>query len=539
MCVKDKILEHIDKHPHDAEAYVDMVDLCHDTQDHKWNIEFRNTIRRAMRNTVTREEFLKLRQADKKSLLVSAQVDLDSYQQYVEYERDPSKMFYIPRRRILRPLVQDLQDLEDRKITFLGISLPPRVGKSTECIFYLTFHMGRHPDDANVMSGHSDKLTDGFYHEVNDIITSKTEYLWADVFPKVSYESCSAKDETINLNEYKRFPSLTCRSIGGTLTGAVEISENGILYVDDLIEDLEESMNPARLDSKYDAYLNQLKDRKKDGALELMVGTRWNVFDPLGRIQTQYAGNPKYRFTVIPALDENGESNFVYDHGKGFSTEYYQDMKDSIDDASWCAKYMGHPYIREGLLFPADDLQYYNGVLPDGDHYVIDACDVAWGGGDSLSMPFAYVYDDGSVYIDDVIFSKGDKTVTRPIVVGKMKHHLPVKSKFEANNGGDEYADKVDGDLREADIHLNIFSKKAPTNVSKVTRIVQYAPDIKKWYFRDGRHRTPEYQAFMNELTLFVENGKNPHDDAPDSLAQLAEMMYTGLARCTPCQRPY
>ena len=127
---------------------------------------------------------------------------------------------------------------------------------------------------------------------------------------------------------------MTCRSISGTLTGAVEIGSGGVLYCDDLIEDLEESLNPLRLQAKYDAYLNQLKDRKKLGALELMVGTRWNVFDPLGRIQDQYAGNDRYRFRVISALDENGESNFNYQYGLGFDTAYYRDMKESIDDAN-------------------------------------------------------------------------------------------------------------------------------------------------------------------------------------------------------------
>ena len=115
--------------------------------------------------------------------------------------------------------------------------------------------------------------------------------------------------------------------------------------------------------------MNQLKDRKKEGAFELMVGTRWGVGDPLGRVQEQYRDNPRYRFSVIPALDENGESNFEYDYGVGFTAEYYQDMKASIDDATWCAKYMGRPYVREGLLFPADELRYYNGVLPDGEAY--------------------------------------------------------------------------------------------------------------------------------------------------------------------------
>ena len=128
----------------------------------------------------------------------------------------------------------------------------------------------------------------------------------------------------------KRFPTITCRSISGTLTGAVEIGTGGILYVDDIIEDLEESLNPVRLQNKYDAYLNQLKDRKKLGASELMVGTRWNVADPLGRIEEQYRDNSRYRFRVIPALNDEGESNFNYKYGVGFDTAYYEDMKASI-----------------------------------------------------------------------------------------------------------------------------------------------------------------------------------------------------------------
>ena len=71
---------------------------------------------------------------------------------------------------MLKRLVDDLQDLADHVIVFLGISLPPRVGKSTLCIFFMTWMMGRNPDIANVMSGHSDKLTSGFYKEILNII---------------------------------------------------------------------------------------------------------------------------------------------------------------------------------------------------------------------------------------------------------------------------------------------------------------------------------------------------------------------------------
>lgn len=470
---------------------------------------------------------------------LTAKESFDDFLIYLEWRRPPERKFYLPRRRVLKTVVNDLQDLYDGKIEFLGVSLPPRVGKSTLGIMFMCFVMGNRPDIANVMSGHSDKLTDGFFREILSIITDTETYNWQEIFAPVKIVDKSAKNETIDLDKAKRFPTMTCRSVGGTLTGAVEIGNGGILYCDDLVEDLEESLNPVRLQAKYDAYLNQLKDRKKNDARELMVATRWNVFDPLGRIQQQYEGDPHYRFRVIPALDENDHSNFVYDYGLGFTDAYYHDMRESIDDATWWAKYMGRPYIREGLLFPANELNYYNGILPDGDpDQIVAVCDTAWGGGDSLSMPFAYIYGE-AVYIHDVVFNGGDKTVTRPEVIAKMKMHLPHKSQFEQNNGGDEYADVVDAELCKENVRLNITSKRSPSNQSKLARIIMFAPEIKKFYFIDDTHRTGEYRAFMNELTMFVQTGKNPHDDAPDSLAMLAEFIFNGSARLTFMKRPF
>jgi predicted phage terminase large subunit-like protein len=522
--------------------YFDALRLLPDrTESYQYNRELRTATLNAARRTGD-VRFVEL---NKLTYLYSAKDVFEDYLIYCEWNRPPEKKFYMPRRKVLRPLVADLQDLADRKIDFLGISLPPRVGKSTLCIFFLTWLMGRNPDVANVMSGHSDKLTDGFYREVLAIISDPTTYLWADVFPGMKIVETSAKNESIDLNRKKRFPTFTARSIGGTLTGAVEIGEGGCLYVDDLVEDLEESLNPKRLEDKYNAYLNQLKDRKKEGAFELMVGTRWNVLDPLGRVKEQYVDNPRYRFTVIPALNDAGESNFDYQYGLGFSTAYYEDMKASIDSITWLAKYMGDPKVREGLLFPAEELRYYNGVLPDGDAYKVAVCDVAWGGGDSLSMPFAYIFGN-TVYIHDVIFNRGDKTVTQPIVVGRTKIHRPHKERFEANNGGGEYADAIDQQLRKDGVHVNITARRAPNNQSKMARIIQYSPDIKKFYFispgrdENGKpYRTEEYQKFMDELTTFSQMGKNAFDDAADSLAQMADELLHGAARIEVGQRPW
>ena len=458
---------------------------------------------------------------------------------YVEWDRPSSKKFYPPRRKVLKPLVDSLQDLSDKKIKFLGISLPPRVGKSTLCVFFMTWHMGRYPETANVASGHSDKLTDSFFRELLSIMTDADTYHWAEIFPESPVVNTSAKNESIDLVREKRFPTITCRSVGGTLTGAVEIGEDGVLYCDDLVEDLEESLNPDRLQAKYDAYLNQLKDRKKDGAVELMVGTRWNVLDPLGRIQDMYADDPAYRFIVIPALNDQDESNFDYNYGVGFSTEYYHDMRANSDRATWWAKYMGSPYVREGLLFPSDELQYYNGVLPDGEpDRIVAACDVAWGGGDYLSMPVCYCYGD-AWYIHDVVFSNLDKTVTQPLVEGKLSQHLPHSAVFEANNGGHEYCSTIDTRLRDKNVRLNLTSRPAPTKTSKIARIVKVAPEIRKMFFIQPKYASQEYRAFLNQVCTFVITGKNEHDDAPDSLAMLVDAISSNFGTVTVMERPF
>lgn len=475
------------------------------------------------------------------AMLLEAPYRFESFLLYMEKNRRPEKRFYQPRAKTLKIVVDDLQDLEDGLLDFYGLSLPPRVGKSTLCIFFLAWVIGKRPASHNAMSGHSGILADRFYNDVQKL-TENEEYTFREIFPKVQLCRKSADKNELSYDEVESFATLTCRGIDGTWTGAVDISPDGYLYVDDLVRDRTESLSPTRLENRYQDYLNVLVDRKNDGARELMVGTRWNVLDPLGKVEEKNKNNPRYRFRKIPALDEKGKSNFDYDHGKGFSTKYYQDLKERLDRNEWEAKYQQKPFVREGLLFPEAELRTYNGVLPDGDYFTVAACDVAWGGGDSLSMPFGYVFSgmDGDIYITDWIFNKGDKEVTKPIVIAKTLQHMPSKEHFEANNGGDEYADDIDRRLRDERYKISITYSKASNQTSKMAKIIQYAPDIKRRFvFLTEKYRSEEYQNAMDELMTFVQIGKNEHDDAPDGLVQLLQLIDGGVyAKCEAMQRP-
>lgn len=499
-------------------------------------------------------------------LKLESYYNFESFMFYMERKRHWTKRFYFPRRKTLKVVVKDLEDLENGIIKFYGLSMPSRVGKSTICIFFLAWVSLRRPNSHSAMGGHSGILAKGFYKELMNLFTteeytfSELFYFWNPEYAKKPLVTDKSADEfTITLGNPDRFATVTCRGIDGTWTGAVDVSKDGYLYVDDLVRDREHSLSPMRMENTYQEYLNKMVDRKNDGARELMVGTLWNVLDPLERMRKQYENDPQYRFRRIPALDENDESNFAYEIN-GFSTAYYRDMREKLDKAEWEAKFMQRPFVREGLLFPTDELRYFNGILPDGDFRRIGVTDIAWGGGDSLSMPIGAEYDNGDVYIYDWVFNKGPKEVTIPLVVGRIIGNQIRQTRFEGNIGGDLYCQYVDEKLQKQDYKCSCTSRKAPNKVEKLSKIIAYSGDIKrKFIFLDSHkitqeqmqkdadlgivryRRNDEYQAAMDELTMFVSIGGNEHDDAADGLTQL-EMFIENpndVARVEATENPF
>lgn len=499
-------------------------------------------------------------------LKLESYYNFESFMYYMERKRNWSKRFYYPRRKTLKVVVNDLEDLENRKIKFYGLSMPSRVGKSTICIFFLAWVAMRRPNSHSAMGGHSGILAKGFYKELMNLFSTEEYafdelfFFWNQEYANKSLVTDKSADEfTITLGDPDRFATVTCRGIDGTWTGAVDVSKDGYLYVDDLVRDREHSLSPTRMENTYQEYLNKMVDRKNDGARELMVGTLWNVLDPLERLRKSYDGNPEYRFRRIPALNENDESNFDYEIN-GFSTAYYRDMREKLDKAEWEAKFMQRPFVREGLLFQTDELRYFNGILPDGDFRRIGVVDVAWGGGDSLSMPIGAEYDNGDVYIYDWVFNKGAKEVTLPLVVGRIIGNGIRQTRFEGNTGGELYCQYVDERLQDQKYKCSCTSRKAPNKVEKLSKIIAYSGDIKrKFIFLESKkvtqeqlqkdaelgvvryRRNDEYQAAMDELTMFVSIGENKHDDAADGLTQLEMFIENpnNLATATATKNPF
>jgi len=487
------------------------------------------------------------RELYKKTFLLAAPHRFDDYMIYLEYNRTPSERFYQPRRKRLKVVVDAMQDLTDDELDELFVSMPPRIGKTTLCMFYITWMIGRNPEGTNLYSAFSDTITSGLYEGVLEVITDNYTYNWGKIFNQ-DIARTNSKKYTIDIERKKRYPSLTCRSLYGTLNGACDC--NSILMADDLLSGIEEAMNMDRLNSAWSKVDNNLLPRAKESAKVIWVGTRWSLFDPIGKRLSVLESNDKfsnhrYKVLDLPALDENDESNFDYDYGVGFSTDYYHKRRASFENnndmASWLAQYMAQPIERDGALFTPNEMNFYNGVLPQGEpDRVYAAVDVAFGGGDYLSMPICYEYGD-VCYVHDWVFNNGDKKVTQPLVTAKVNEHKLDACQFEANNGGAGYKDDIERILKDQyQYRLNITSRSAPTNKRKEQRIFDKSPEIRELYFLESGKRSKEYELAMKNLYSFKMIGKNKNDDAPDSLAMLIDMKNNGrVARVEVFSRPF
>lgn len=466
----------------------------------------------------------------------------ESFMLYMEKNRPYKERFYQPREMPLKRVADGIQKLVDDELDELFVNCPSRVGKTQIVKMGYLWYGSKFPEMSNLYTAYSDKITSGFYDGLIELMTDPT-YTYAELFPKNVEKKLitDGKDLTIDLIRKKTYPTFTMRSIYGTLNGACDCS--GLAVADDLFSGIEEALSSERQTTVWGKFDNNFMKRLKRKAKLINMGTRWAPQDVQGRRMSLLESNEKYknrRWTgvIIPALDENDESNFDYPYDLGYSTEDYHMIRASFEEnddmASWFAQDQQEPIERFGALFSVENMQFFNPEteLPDRvPDKIFAAVDPAYGGGDYVSMPICYQFD-SQYFIVDAVFNDGDKDVTIPEVTSRIAQHIDkfgrktAEVHFEETKSTSGYRTSCEEKWKELSVAVNATHSAAPTNIAKMDRIKNHAPDIRRLYFLDANHRTKEYNKFFQNILSFKYDGKNKHDDAPDSVSQLCDMIY-------------
>lgn len=527
------------KKTHSIQAMRDLKDICRETlkTDIPLAVEYLVKLSEECENIIPIIAERDIQSArdimgvHRQVLLLAAQNNhFDSFLQALEWNRDPDKRFYLPRRKVLQPIVNAFQEVADGKLDLLTVSQPKRTGKTTLGLLFVLFRSGISPTGSSICSGAGNDLVKSFYTGCLDVLNKPEEYTFYDMFPSATLVSTNADEKTIHLAKKKRFATITCRSIDGALTGSTEATPEGVMYLDDLVSDELEANNRTRLDTLWDKVRGDLLGRRLEGCPIVAQGTRYSLYDPLGRLQ-EIAPTMGWRTKVveIPALDPiTDESNFeiVLNGKKMFTTDYYRKERELVTPVQWASQFQQEPYESKGLTFPEDKLNRYMELPVDIEpDTIIAVCDTAESGSDSCSMPIAYIYGD-DVFIHDVVFDNSTADVTKPQCAKKLVEHKVSTVTFESNNAGSYFARDVDEMVKKLGGKTSVRTKRTISN--KQTRI-EFASDgiLKHFYFKDKSkyERGSQYGLFMKELTTYTRSGKVPHDDAPDSLSLLENMI--------------
>lgn len=477
-----------------------------------------------------------------KILLIEAPYRFESFMLYMEKNRPVEERFYQPRINPLRQVAQLIQDLYDDVLDEGMVFCPGRIGKTQIVKMGNLWFGSNRPERSNLYSAYSDKITGGYYDGIIEMITDPT-YTYAEIYPNIVEKKLitDGKDLTVDLIRKKTYPTFTMRSIYGTLNGACDC--DGLGVYDDLFSGIDEALSEDRQNTVWGKFDNNFMPRIKPGKAKLLgIGTRWAKKDVQGRRLDLLQNDPEYkdirhREVIIPALNENGDSNFDYPYHLGYTTLDYKrrmaSFENNDDMASWFAQYQQEPIERKGQMFSVDMMNFFNpaeleGIRPDR---IFAANDPAYGGGDFVSMPICYEID-GEHYITDVVYNDGDKEITIPEVTSRMERHLDkfnnktAEVHFEETKTTSAYRTDCEKIWEKDGYPINTSHDPADNQTAKMDRIKNHAPDIRKLHFVDMKYQTKEYRKYFQNILSATFEGKMKHDDGIDSTAQLCDMIY-------------
>ncbi|CAB4126494.1 hypothetical protein UFOVP74_48 [uncultured Caudovirales phage] len=299
----------------------------------------------------------------------------------------------------------------------------------------------------------------------------------------------------------------------------------GALVIDDPIkaDDADSEIKRQRVNRRWPNTIKSRLNSKKTPVIVIMQ--RLHEEDMIGFLQKTEPG--VWEIINLPALyeDENGELTCL-DPSK-HTVEDLIAMRDNADEETrvmFQRQMQQNPTPREGLLFPKDELNYFNPASVDVKgmmQHCFAYIDPANEGGDDLSMPIFCLIGD-KVYIPDVVYNQDGTDINEGACAEMILDYRAKAVNVEGNSAWYLFGNQVEARINSRNHYPEYRTIKNITN--KHTRILANASFIRRHFiFRsDWETYTPQYRRFMENIFQYRKKqegaDKNKHDDAPDSL---------------------
>lgn len=458
-------------------------------------------------------------------------------------------------------IAEALEKVLRGEISRLIIEVMPRSGKTELAVKNFIAHgLALNAASKYIHLSYSDSLALDNSEQVKDIVTSDT---YQQLFPYVTIKQDSkAKNKWYTAQG----GGVLARAAAGSVTGfgagisdeleAEDLDEfltgldshyngdaqalkkkfqfGGAIIIDDPIkpEDADSDVKRVRVNERFDSTIRNRRNSTKTPIIVIMQ--RLHPEDLSGYLQRP---DDPDEWTVIklPALvadpaEPNGYRS-ILPHLMPVSALLALKKGNEL---VFERQYQQNPKAKAGLLFPEDELNFYDPndpnlwpeegpTLADPDHVYL-AADPANKGGDFFASAPARLIGN-RIYINSVLFNKEGALVSEKRVADTILKVKPAAVGIEGVLGWRETVKRIRTAVQDKGYPGEV--RMLHPRTGKHTRIVNRSSFIKAhFWFRKDYMKYPEYYAFMRVLTAYkrvqTPGQENAHDDAPDLLEMIA-----------------
>jgi len=409
------------------------------------------------------------------------------------------------------------------EITRLIINIAPRYGKTELAVKNFISHcISLNPSSKFIHLSYSDDLALDNSEEIRDLIQS--DY-YRELFGNVEIK----KDSRSKKKWYTDAGGgILATGAGGQVTGfgagkvddeediteyLTDIEEKegfgGAIIIDDPIkpEEAESDTIRERVNNRFDSTIRNRVNSRKTPIIIIMQ--RLHPNDLCGHLLKQEPG--EWHVLKMPCVKEDGTALWEFKH----TIEELMKIR-ALNVVNYDRQYQQDPKPREGLLYK--QFKTYT-ELPQGE-IVKNRTDTADEGSDYLCS-IDYIVHNSLIYIIDVLYTKKPQEFTEIAQVEMMMKNKTNEALIESNNGGRAFARNVERISREKG-NKRVIVKWFHQSQNKKARIKSNSSTVSNTIVMPDNWAV-RWPVFYDDVTSYMAEGKNKHDDAPDTLTGIIE----------------
>ena len=406
-------------------------------------------------------------------------------------------------RPFLKEIADAFQEIEEKTIKSLSVSMPPRAGKSYITSLFCAWTIGRNPDKSVMRNTCTATLFLKFSYDVRAIVKSDK---YRKVFNNVTLSDDKSNLQGWNTNTSKQVGYFGA-GVGGTIIG---FGASNVAITDDLYRGIEDALSDTVNDR-----INQWKESTHDsrfesGCARIDIGTRWSLNDVIGRNMDSKIYD---KSIIVSAMNEQGQS-FCEDV---LTTDEYIEKKKRTAPEIWEAEYQQQPVDMKGRLFNELNFVSKDEFAEINKNNPIEGCigyvDVSDQGTDYTSVAICAVIKK-QLFIVDYLMTRDNTDITIPQTAALLDKWRVTYCRVESNSMGAMFSRQLQTQTKTRILQVH-------NTQNKITRIIMSSAHVMNSmiFVRNGDNQS---ELFIQNVLSFSKEGKNKNDDAPDCLAGLS-----------------